>query len=150
MIDLNREITLDDEAATSRFAAELATLVKAPCIIYLQGELGAGKTTLTRGFLRALGHQGPVRSPTFTLIESYEINNQKIFHVDLYRLHSAEEIEFIGLRDYFTEDIIGLIEWPERALDLLPQPDLICEVKIHGTGRVVKLRTPKNQSEEPL
>ncbi len=121
------------------FAAKLAAEVKAPCIIYLQGELGAGKTTLTRGFLRALGYQGPVRSPTFTLIESYEINGQKIFHVDLYRLHSPEEIEFIGLRDYFTDDVIGLIEWPERAAGLLPAPDLICEMAIHGMGRSIRV-----------
>jgi tRNA threonylcarbamoyladenosine biosynthesis protein TsaE len=143
LIDLNKEILLEDEAATTAFAQKLAAQIKAPCIIYLQGELGAGKTTLTRGFLRALGYQGPVRSPTFTLIESYEINGQKIFHVDLYRLHDPEEIEFIGLRDYFTGDVIGLIEWPERAAGLLPAPDLVCELAIRDTGRVAQLRKPK-------
>lgn len=137
MIDLNKEIIIENEAAMAEFAAKLAAQAKAPCIIYLKGELGAGKTTLTRGFLRALGHQGPVRSPTFTLIESYELSGQKIFHVDLYRLHDPEEIEFIGLRDYFTEDVIGLIEWPERAIDLLPPPDLICEISIHPKGRLI-------------
>lgn len=143
MIELNKEIFLEDEAATHEFASKLAVQIQAPCILYLQGDLGAGKTTLTRGFLRALGYHGPVRSPTFTLIESYDINQQKIFHVDLYRLNSPEEIEFIGLRDYFTDDVIGLIEWPERAIDLLPPPDFICELKIHKNGRMVKLRKPK-------
>jgi tRNA threonylcarbamoyladenosine biosynthesis protein TsaE len=142
LIDLNKEIIIESENAMAEFAATLAAQIKPPYIIYLKGELGAGKTTLTRGFLRALGHQGPVRSPTFTLIESYEINGQKIFHVDLYRLHSPEEIEFIGLRDYFSEDVIGLIEWPERAQGLLPSPDLICEIEIHGTMRVVRLQQP--------
>lgn len=121
------------------FAAKLAAAVKPPCIIYLKGELGAGKTTLTRGFLRALGHEGPVRSPTFTLIEPYEINGQKIFHVDLYRLNDPEEIEFMGLRDYFTNDVIGLIEWPERANALLPSPDLVCEIAIHDTARIIRM-----------
>lgn len=141
MIDLNKEILIENEEAMAKFAAKLAAEVKAPCIIYLKGELGAGKTTLTRGFLRALGHQGPVRSPTFTLIESYELNGQKIFHVDLYRLHDPEEIEYIGLRDYFTEDVIGLIEWPERAIDLLPPADLICEISIHPKGRMIIIHT---------
>jgi len=142
LIELNKEIFLKDEVATNEFAAKLAAQVHAPCILYLQGELGAGKTTLTRGFLRSLGYQGPVRSPTFTLIESYDINNQRIFHVDLYRLNNPEEIEFIGLRDYFTDDVIGIIEWAERATDLLPPPNYICELKIHETGRMAKLCKP--------
>jgi tRNA threonylcarbamoyladenosine biosynthesis protein TsaE len=140
LADLNREIIIENEAAMAEFAAQLASEIKAPCIIYLKGELGAGKTTLTRGFLRALGYEGPVRSPTFTLIESYEIQDQKVFHVDLYRLHSPEEIEFIGLREYFTEDVIGLIEWPERALELLPPPDIICEIKIQGSSRSILIK----------
>lgn len=143
MIDLNKDYPIADEDAMAEFAAKLAAQIKSPSIIYLQGELGAGKTTFTRYFLRALGYQGPVRSPTFTLIESYEINHQKLFHVDLYRIHSPEEIEFMGLRDYFTDDVIGLIEWPERAEGLLPSPDLICKIKIQGTGRLVSLHTAK-------
>lgn len=143
LIDLNKEYDIENEEALAKFAAQLASQIKAPCIIYLKGELGAGKTTLTRYFLKALGYEGSVRSPTFTLIEPYEINAQKLFHVDLYRLHSPEEIEFMGLRDYFTNDVIGLIEWPERAEGLLPSPDLICQITIQGTGRLVRLQTAK-------
>lgn len=142
MVDLNKEYIIENEAAMAKFAAQLASQIKSPHIIYLQGELGAGKTTFTRYFLKSLGYEGPVRSPTFTLIEPYEINGQKLFHVDLYRLHSPEEIEFMGLRDYFTNDVIGLIEWPERAEGLLPSPDLICKIIIQGTGRIVKLNEP--------
>lgn len=124
----------------AEFAGKIAAQVRPPYIIYLQGELGAGKTTLARGFLRALGHQGPVRSPTFTLIETYELADLKIFHVDLYRLNDPEEIEFIGLRDYFANDVIGLIEWPERAAGLLPPANLVCNIAIQGSARVVRLQ----------
>lgn len=141
MIDLNKDYLIEDEEAMAKIATQLATQVKPPYIIYLQGELGAGKTTFTRYFLKALGYEGPVKSPTFTLIEPYEIHGQKLFHVDLYRLHSPEEIEFMGLRDYFTDDVIGLIEWPERSEELLPSPNLTCEIKIQGNARLVTLRT---------
>ncbi|MDQ2993863.1 MAG: tRNA (adenosine(37)-N6)-threonylcarbamoyltransferase complex ATPase subunit type 1 TsaE [Pseudomonadota bacterium] len=132
-------VRIESEAAMHEFSAKLAAQVKAPCIIYLQGELGAGKTTLTRGFLRALGYDGPVKSPTFTLIETYEVNDKKIFHVDLYRLTDPDELEFIGLSDYFTNDTIGLIEWPERGADFLPAPDLICRITIEDDHRIIQI-----------
>lgn len=93
-------------------------------IIFLHGNLGAGKTTLTRGFLRGLGFKEKVKSPTYTLVESYEIADRSVFHFDFYRLKKAAELEFIGLQDYFSPSSICLIEWPEKGFPLLPPPDL--------------------------
>ncbi len=137
--DLPQIVRIENEAAMYTFAEKLATQVKSPCIIYLQGELGAGKTTLTRGFLRALGYEGKVKSPTFTLVETYDIDHKKIFHVDLYRLTDPDELEFLGLSDYFTEDAIGLIEWPERGAGYLPPPDIICRITIEAEQRVIQI-----------
>jgi len=120
-----REVSLADEAATVSLGQQLAQRLSAPQVIYLQGELGAGKTTLSRGFLQGRGHVGSVKSPTYTLVEPYEhLTAGPVFHLDLYRLGDPGELEYLGLEDYLSAEGILLIEWPERAAQQLPQPDL--------------------------
>ena len=120
-----REVNLADEAATVSLGQQLAQRLSAPQVIYLQGELGAGKTTFSRGFLQGRGHVGSVKSPTYTLVEPYEhLTAGPVFHLDLYRLGDPGELEYLGLEDYLSAEGILLIEWPERAAQQLPPPDL--------------------------
>ena len=106
-------------------------------IIYLVGDLGAGKTTLTRGVMRGFGYEGAVKSPTYTIIEPYEFEKSKIYHFDLYRLSYAEEVEYLGAEEYFLSANLCLIEWPERGLGSIPPADLVIELTQSGIGRSV-------------
>lgn len=118
------ELDLADATRTEQLGQALAVLDLAPAVIYLHGELGAGKTTLSRGFIQGRGHHGAVKSPTYTLVEPYELPGGPVFHLDLYRLNDAAELEFLGLDDLLARDGVCLIEWPERAGHDLPPPDL--------------------------
>lgn len=132
-------ICISDEAATERFGAALAMALTEPLVIHLSGELGAGKTTLVRGLLRALGHTGPVNSPTYTLVEPYELESWRVSHFDLYRLSEPEELEYLGFRDYIDGQSLCLIEWPERAASLLPSPDLVVTLTYAESGRKAEM-----------
>jgi tRNA threonylcarbamoyladenosine biosynthesis protein TsaE len=139
------KIYLKDTEATEQFGAKLWAELPSKCLIFLHGELGAGKTTLVRGFLRAAGYTGAVKSPTYTLVEEYTIGGRKIFHFDLYRVADPEELEWIGIRDYFDQDSVCFIEWPDMGKGFLPEPDRVISLVAEGNGRSVVMRiTPHN------
>lgn len=122
-------LALNNEQDTQNLAQVLATHFRSG-VIYLIGDLGAGKTTLSRYFLQHLGHQGAVKSPTYTLVEPYQIQEQDIFHFDLYRLNDPYELELMGIRDYLeTPNALFLFEWPSKGGDEIPPADLIIEIK---------------------
>ncbi len=139
---------LADEAATLALAALFAPHLRHGAVVYLQGDLGAGKTTFSRGLLQAMGHQGNVKSPTYTLVEPYIVADQQIFHFDLYRLRDPEELEFMGIRDYFTKGNLCLIEWPERGYGLLADADLDLRLQIDQNQR--QLCVTANQPDAVL
>jgi tRNA threonylcarbamoyladenosine biosynthesis protein TsaE len=134
-----KTIPLPDETATLALGAALAPLVTPGLVVTLSGELGAGKTTLVRGLLRALGHAGSVKSPTYALVEVYEVSRLDFYHFDFYRFQDPREWIEAGFRDVFNGRNVCLIEWPERAGGLLPPADLAISLAIADAGRVASL-----------
>ena len=160
----SKQFTLKDEEATLDFGAALARATflnpddaqtksgepgcrSMGAVIYLLGDLGAGKTTLTRGFLRGFGFHGAVKSPTYTLVEPYEFSLCKIYHFDLYRLTDPAEVQYLGIDDYFQQQNICLLEWAERGRDLIPAPDLSISLRGTGTGREISCQTHTAKGE---
>lgn len=135
------EVTLymANEEAMVALGNRIAQVTEGHGIIFLDGDLGAGKTTLSRGIIRGLGHVGAVKSPTFTLVEPYEIGDIRAFHFDLYRLVDPEELEFLGIRDYLEDDALCLIEWPQKGAGFLPKPDLTITISPYDSGRSLNL-----------
>lgn len=138
---LSQTFNLDDSEATVALGHRLASLFAGRGVVYLEGDLGAGKTTLTRGILQAYGHASAVKSPTYTLVEPYELPTATVFHFDLYRLLDPEELELMGFRDYFQADALVLVEWPVRGAPLLPTPDWMITLRVgdNGIGRAACL-----------
>ncbi|MEC4749320.1 tRNA (adenosine(37)-N6)-threonylcarbamoyltransferase complex ATPase subunit type 1 TsaE [Methylomicrobium sp. Wu6] len=130
---------LQSTEETEQFGAALWRIVPTKCLVFLHGELGAGKTTLVRGFLQAAGHFGAVKSPTYTLVEEYRIGDRKIYHFDLYRLADPEELEWIGIRDYLDEESVCIIEWPEMGKGILPSADVSIRLRAQGAGRLISV-----------
>ncbi|HEX4780322.1 MAG TPA: tRNA (adenosine(37)-N6)-threonylcarbamoyltransferase complex ATPase subunit type 1 TsaE [Usitatibacter sp.] len=137
MVALNT--ILPDEAATAALGAALARALEPGLVVYLVGELGAGKTTLVRGALRALGWDGPVKSPTYGLVEVYEVSRLNLHHFDFYRFRDPREWIDAGFRESFNGLPVSLIEWPEKAAGLLPPADLEIVLAVQGTGRSAAL-----------
>lgn len=137
---------MPDAAATERLGAQLARAVPwaAPqaVTVHLRGELGAGKTTLVRGLLRELGVSGTVRSPSYTLLETYECSGHRVLHLDLYRLAGSADVASLGLRDELDPGVLLLIEWPERADGSLPRPDLLVTLSVLDEGRRARIEGP--------
>ena len=145
---------LQDEAGTIALGAALARVLSPGLIIYLHGDLGAGKTTLTRSLLHAAGHIGHVKSPTYTLSEPYQIqlggHPVALIHFDLYRMSSAEEFLEAGFREDFNQHNICIVEWPERGAPILPTPDIHINFTLKGVGREVKLHATSERGRACL
>jgi len=153
---MTSELFLADEEATIAFGTKLAQATFALAgdvpdltqpelgvntsggVIHMHGDLGAGKTTLARGFMRGYGVTGAVKSPTYTLVEPYELKRCQLYHFDLYRLGSVDEVEYLGIEDYFHENSVCLIEWPDKGGNRLPPPDLSFYLSSNGTGRALQ------------
>lgn len=131
-------LSLAGEQDTVALGAALAALMPCGCV-FLRGDLGAGKTTLVRGWLQALGHGGAVKSPTYTLVEPYLLGGRDVFHFDLYRLADPEELELIGGREYFAADNLCLLEWPDQGAGFVPAPDLEVLLEVSGNSRQASL-----------
>lgn len=145
---LTGQLELSDAAATEAVGSALAQVPQWGAMIYLLGDLGMGKTTLTRGFLRGLGWSGTVKSPTYTLVEAYEWPEHAVYHFDLYRLGDPEELEFIGIRDYDSPQAVCLIEWPERGAGVLRPADLVLTLVESGSGRLLQWQAPTELGQQ--
>jgi len=127
------------EQSMVEFGTMLGGAIVAGAVIFLEGDLGMGKTTLSRGVLAAYGYQGVVKSPTYTLVEPYELAEKTVYHFDLYRLGNPEELEYMGIRDYFDGEQLCLVEWAQKAQMFLPQADIVVRIEVSGDGRRLQL-----------
>tara|TARA_B100000029_G_scaffold514060_1_gene615498 strand:- start:112 stop:564 length:453 start_codon:yes stop_codon:yes gene_type:complete len=143
-------IPLTNEAETIKVGAKVASCLQGGEVIYLKGELGTGKTTLVRGVLNGLGHTGNVKSPTFTIVEPYSINNYVIYHFDLYRLDDPEELESLGIRDYCDGQSICFFEWPEKGGNLLPNADIKLELTYLDNTREIEFTSKSDVGKSIL
>jgi tRNA threonylcarbamoyladenosine biosynthesis protein TsaE len=154
------DVNLSDESATLALGAGLAAAVRArvgsaaaateSMVIYLEGDLGAGKTTLVRGCLRALGDTGPVKSPTYTLVELHAVSGLNLYHFDFYRFNQPEEYLDAGLDEYFAGDGVCLVEWPDKAAPFLPSPDLRVRLEVLADGRRARIEAASERGRSWL
>lgn len=138
-----KSVFLADEEATLKFGAHFARCLRPGLTIFLHGDLGAGKTTLVRGVLRGLGFEGRVKSPTYTLVESYTVSSLYLYHFDLYRFKHEQEWLDAGFNELFGDTTICFVEWPERAMNLLPSAEVEIFLSVEGDGRRIELASSK-------
>jgi len=143
-------LSASGELAMLEVGKKMAACLVNGQIIYLTGCLGAGKTTLTGGIIRALGCSGAVKSPTYTLVEPYDLASAQVYHFDLYRLGDPEELEYIGIRDYVSGDAICIFEWPERGLGYIPLPDLVVTIEVENADSRRLTLVAKTQKGEQM
>lgn len=143
-------IRLKDETETVRMGGVIAQHIGLGTTIFMHGDLGAGKTTMSRGIIQGFGHSGRVKSPTYTLVEPYELDTCSVYHFDLYRLADPEELEFMGFRDYFNPKAVCLIEWPEKGQDFLPQADLELYLTYADEQREIRFKANSEQGSEAV
>ena len=149
MKETKKDLYLADESQQITLAQKVAKHLKSSFVLLLKGDLGVGKTTFARGFVHASGFDGVVKSPTYTLVEPYPIYNNRIcYHFDLYRLADPEELEFIGARDYFNDNDVCLVEWPEKAEGYLPVADWICEFSHQESGRNLSISAATDKGKK--
>ena len=144
------KILIKHEADMLKLGAALAKVCPAKAIIFLKGPLGAGKTTLVRGFLKALGFSGHVKSPTYTLVETYSLAHITVLHFDLYRIQNPSELQFIGIEEYFSSDSVIFVEWPEQGTGWLPPPDLSCYIVPLNASREIERVASTSRGNELL
>jgi tRNA threonylcarbamoyladenosine biosynthesis protein TsaE len=137
-----------DESATGRLAAAFARVLRPPLVVYLRGDLGAGKTTFARAYIHALGFAGYVKSPSYGLLETYQAGGQTVLHLDLYRIEDPEELEYLALRDQFDASSMLLVEWPDRGQHHLPAPDLVLDFGESGEVRFIQCTAASGRGAE--
>ncbi|MEL0635792.1 tRNA (adenosine(37)-N6)-threonylcarbamoyltransferase complex ATPase subunit type 1 TsaE [Marinomonas sp. TI.3.20] len=138
------------EESMESLGASLANALKGGAVVYLEGDLGMGKTTIVRGILRGLGYEGPVKSPTYTIVEPYDFVGLEVFHFDLYRVTNAEELEYMGIRDYFSAAGLCLIEWAEMGVGVLPEADVVVSLALLPQGRKVSITSNTERGNSAL
>jgi len=138
------------EVEVARLAARFAACLEPPLVVYLRGDLGAGKTTFARAYIHALGYVGYVKSPSYGLLETYEAGGRKVLHLDLYRIEDPEELEYLALRDLFDERTVLLVEWPDRGGARLPAPDLLLDFSEAETSRTIRAQARSERAETLL
>ncbi|MCF2856901.1 tRNA (adenosine(37)-N6)-threonylcarbamoyltransferase complex ATPase subunit type 1 TsaE [Pseudoalteromonas sp. SMS1] len=144
------QLSLADELATIALGKRFASSITEGAVFYMHGDLGAGKTTMTRGLVQGLGHVGNVKSPTYTLVEPYELSERAVYHFDLYRLGDPEELEFMGIRDYFSANTVCIVEWPEKGQGYIPHPDIDVYLAYEGDARSVTLKAQSERGKQLL
>lgn len=142
-----KTVKLIDEAALLIAAAQFGSTLKIPAVVYLSGELGAGKTTFARALIQSLGYAGNVKSPTYTLLETYQAGDLQVVHFDLYRLEDPEELHALGYRELISQAGLVLVEWSEKGDSLIPAADYVVELEYALPGRIMHISTPVDLSK---